>query len=232
VIVFIGMDLLLYAIDADSGRVRFGPKLSYALPVAELVHLVLAGRVGLREDHLVILDRAPTGQPRADSALHDLQLIPGTPLLTVHQWAKWQGPHHIDPYLKAAADAGIVKVVTAGKSGGKKLTVVDPEPINQVARRLIAVLDDPAPGFEDVAFALLADAAEIARPHLRAWDEHRRARLSALRHSTGDGSDAAQVLSAGRKAIKELSELATADPRTLDDRIGLTQMIRIWNGRW
>jgi hypothetical protein len=29
------MDLVLCAIDAGSGRVRFGPRLSYALPVAE-----------------------------------------------------------------------------------------------------------------------------------------------------------------------------------------------------
>jgi len=59
------MDLLLCAIDAKSGRARFGPKLSYALPVAEMVDLVAAGRVGLLEGHLVVihLERPPRPLP-------------------------------------------------------------------------------------------------------------------------------------------------------------------------
>jgi hypothetical protein len=222
VIVSIGMDLLLCAIDASSGQARFGPKLSYALPVAEVVHLVHAGRIGLREDHLVITDPKPTGEPLADSALTDLQLPVTYPPLTVQAWVKWRGPHRIDPYLNAAAGTGIVKIVTDGESGHKTLTVTDPEPISQAARRLIAVLDDPAPAFGDVAYAVLADAAAIAQPHLRGWDQRkRRARLSALRRSTADGG-AAQVLREGQKAISELSRLAAADPRSINQRIGLT----------
>ena len=42
-IVSVGMDLLLCAIDARSGQTWFGPKLSYALPVAELIDLTMAG---------------------------------------------------------------------------------------------------------------------------------------------------------------------------------------------
>jgi hypothetical protein len=220
--VSIGMDLLLCAVDASSGQARFGPKLSYALPVAELVYLADARRVGLRKDHLVIVNADPTGEPMADSALADLQLPAGYPPLTVQAWAGWRGPRRIDPYLRAAADAGILKVVTEAQSGRKTLTVVDPEPINQVTRRLIAVVDDPAPGFDDVAFAVLADAAGIAQPHLQGRDQRRRrARLSALRNVTGD-SDPAQVLRPGLKAITELSRLATADPAAIDQRIGLT----------
>jgi hypothetical protein len=219
------MDLLLCAIDARSGQVRFGPKLSYALPVAEMVHLVHAGRVGLGEDHLVVMHVEPTGEPLADSAL-SIMLRPETYAargpLTVQGWAKWRGPRCIDRYLKAAAEAGIVKIVAVGESGDKMLTVVDPEPINQVTRRLIAVVDDPAPGFDDVVFAVLADAADIARPHLQGWDQRRRrARLSTLRDRTGNG-DPAQVLRASLKAITELSRLATADPAAIDQRIGLT----------
>jgi len=91
-----------------------------------------------------------------------------------------------------------------------------------LTRRLIAVVDDPAPGFEDVAFAVLADAADIARPHLQGRDQRRRRdRLSALRDSAGDGGRA-QVLRSGLKAITELSRLATADPTAIDQRIGLT----------
>jgi hypothetical protein len=219
------MDLMLCAINPSSGQVRFGPKLSYTLPVAELAYLVHASRVELREDHLVVLDPRPTGEPLADFALTVLQL-PAISHSTVHQWVRLRGPQRISLYLDAVVDAGIVKVVTAGQSGGKTLTVVDPDPINQVTRRLIAVLDGPAPGFEDRTFAVLADAAGIARPHLKAWDSRRRARLRELRHSTGDG-DAAQVMRAGLEAIRESSELAMVDPRSLNERIGLTQLNRI-----
>jgi hypothetical protein len=226
------MDLLLCAIDPRTGQTRFGPKLSYALPVAEMVDLVAAGRLGLREDHLVVTHVEPTGEPLADSALA-IMLQPGAygagGSLSVHAWTEWRGPRCIDRYLKAAGEAGIVKVVTDGQSGRKMLNVVDPEPINQAVARLIAVLDDPAPGFQDVAFAVLADAAGVARPHLHGLDRSRRVRLFTLRHSLADG-DAAEVLRVGRKAITELSRLATEDPRTIDEQIGSDQYLRITSG--
>src|SRR5215472_17091462 len=86
--VSIAMDLLLGAIDARGGEVRFGPRLSYALPVAEMFYLVQAGRVALRADHLAIIGPEPTGEPIAASALTDVQDLPATyPPLTVHSWA-------------------------------------------------------------------------------------------------------------------------------------------------
>jgi hypothetical protein len=192
-----------------------------------MIYLVQVGRVALRGDHLAITDSEPTGEPIADSALTDLQDLPATyPPLTVHSWAGWRGPHRIDLYLKAAADAHIVKIVTDEQHGRKTLTVTDSEPIDKVTRRLLAVLDAAAPGLADVAFAALSDAAGIAGPHLRGWDQHRhRARLSTLRRTKMEG-DAAQVLRAGLKAIPELSRLAAADPRSVDQRIGLSPAAR------
>jgi Golgi phosphoprotein 3 (GPP34) len=49
------MDLLLLAID-PSGRTWFGPKLSYALPVAELIELAQSDRVGLQDGELIVRD--------------------------------------------------------------------------------------------------------------------------------------------------------------------------------
>jgi hypothetical protein len=69
VIAAIGGDLLLWAIDARVGLARFRPKLSYALPVAEMVHLVHTGRAGLRADHLAIMNPEPTGEPLANSVV-------------------------------------------------------------------------------------------------------------------------------------------------------------------
>jgi golgi phosphoprotein 3 len=217
------MDLVLCAIDARSGQARFGPQLSYALPVAEMVHLAMAGRVALRDDRLVIIDAQPTGEAIADSALTDLHDLPATyPPLTVRSWSSWRGPHRIELYLKRAVDMGVVRIESDSRTGDKTLTVVQTEPIEQVTRRLIAAVDEPAPAIEDAAFAVLADAAGIARPLLQGRTERRHlARLSKLR-DTGSASDAAQILQAGLKAIIELSRLATADPRNMDQRIGLT----------
>ena len=96
-----GMDLVLCAIDAASGRARFGPRLSYALPVAELADLEAAGRVAVRADGLALLDTTPTGEPHADTALSalDEKWPPPAAPLTVLWWARWRGPRRIDSYL-------------------------------------------------------------------------------------------------------------------------------------
>jgi Golgi phosphoprotein 3 (GPP34) len=228
------MDLLLCAIDARSGQTWFGPKLSYALPVAELIDLTMAGRIAFRKNSPIITDPQPTGELLADAELRHLHTIPAAYLpMTVQRWMSLRGPWHIDSYLSAATGAGIVKIVTAGDTGTKTLSVIDPEPIRQAVRRLIAVLDEPAPVLEDIAFAVLADAAAIARPHLDGWNQRgRRARLSALRRSRVDG-DAAQVLRVGRKTVAELARLAPGDPRTIEQRMGLTRpgvsAAKYWN---
>jgi hypothetical protein len=140
-----GLDLLLCALDAASGRARFGPRLSYALPVAELADLEAARRVSVRADG----------------------------------------------------------------------------PVRAAAARLIAVPEDPVPARLDVAFAVLADAARVARPHLRGWDHRKhRARLRRLRRQAVRG-DAGRLLREGRRAIAMLSGLAPSDSRTIDPQIGL-----------
>jgi hypothetical protein len=217
-----GMDLVLCAIDAGSGRVRFGPRLSYALPVAELADMEAAGRVAVRADGLALLDATPTGEPFADAALSalDEKWPPPAAPLTVLWWARWRGPRRINPYLSAATDTGIV-----GITGGA-LTVLDPGPLHAAAARLIAVLEDQAPTRGDVTFVVLADAARIARPHLRGRDHRKhRARLHQLCRQTVRG-DEGLLLREGYKAIATLSSSATSDSRTINQQIGLTPSAR------
>jgi Golgi phosphoprotein 3 (GPP34) len=215
-----GTDLLLLAIDPDSGQTRFGPRLSYALPVAELTDLVRAGRLGLDENNLVVINAKPTGETQADSALAVLAANSGP--VSVTSWVKWRGPRRIDPYLHAAVDAGIVHIVTAGSPGRKLISVDDAEPIKSATRKLMAVLDEPEASFADIAFAVLAGTAGLAGPHLHGWDRRRhRARLSALDHA-GPGDVATSVLHAGAKAARRLARRAGLDPRTIDQQIGLT----------
>jgi hypothetical protein len=218
----LGTDLVLCAIDAGTGLVRFGPRLSYALAVAELADLEAAGRIAVRADGLVLLDATPTGEPLDDEALSELdeRWPPPTSPLTVLWWAQWRGPRRIDPYLRAASHAGVVDVTDG------TLTVLDPCPVHAAAARLISVLENPAPAPGDAAFAVLADAAGAARPHLRGW-EHReqRARLRQLSRQATRG-DAGRLLREGRKVVAALSSSATSDPRSIDEQIGLTRSVR------
>lgn len=220
-----GTDLLLLAIDPDNGQTRFGPGLSYALPVAELTDLVRAGRLGLEQDDLVVLNAQPTGEAQADSALAVLAEHPGP--LSVASWVKRRGPRRIDPYLHAAVRARIVHIVTAGSPVRKLIAVDDAEPIRSAARRLIAVLDEPEASSADIAFAVLAGTAGLVGPHLPGWDRRRhRARLSALSHA-GPGDVATSALHAGARAARRLARRASFDPRTIDQQIGLTPNGRI-----
>jgi Golgi phosphoprotein 3 (GPP34) len=219
-----GTDLLLLGIDPNSGQTRFGPRLSYALPVAELTDLVQAGRLGLDEDNLVVISSKPTGEAQADSAL--TVLAEQSEPLSVASWVKWRGPRRIDPYLHAAVDAGIVHIVTVGSPERKLISVDDAERIRSATRRLIAVLDDPEATFAGKAFAVLAGAAGLAGPHLQGRDHRRhRARLSALDHA-GPADVGESVLTAGAKAARRLAKHAGLDPRTIDQQIGLTPAAR------
>ncbi len=223
-----GMDLVLCAIDAGSGQCWFGPRLSNALAVAELADLEAAERIAVRADGLALLDTTSTEEPHADEALSalDEKWPPRGSPLTVLWWARWRGPRRIDPYLSAAWHAGITDVTDG------VLTVLDPGPIHAAAARLISVLEDREPTREDVAFAVLADAAQVARPHLRGRDHRKhRARLRRVRREAVRG-DYGRLLREGRKAISVLSSIATSDPRGFDQQIGLTPSARraaIWS---
>lgn len=224
------MDLLLLAID-PRGRTWFGPRLSYTLPVAELIDLAQAGRIELRDGRVVVLDAANAREAPADFLLGKLGQYSGS---TVFDWVAQRGPRRIDPYLTNASGQGVVRIVTVAP-GRKVLEVTDAEPIKAMTRRLVAVLDDPAPELKDISFVVLADAAGIARPHLRGWGHRRhRACLSAMREATG-GDMSTEILRAGITAISKLSRrasrLGSADPRTIDQQIGMTPNARqaaIW----
>jgi hypothetical protein len=54
---------------------------------------------------------------------------------------------------------------------GSALSASGESQAEQAAHRLIAVLDEPEPVVEDIAFAVLADAAAIAHPYLDGWNQ-------------------------------------------------------------
>ncbi|MET7426679.1 GPP34 family phosphoprotein [Dactylosporangium sp. NPDC005555] len=62
-------DFLLLALDDQGTNLVGDPALDYGLAGAVLLDLVLAGRLRLDDDRVVVVDAAPTGDPIADAAL-------------------------------------------------------------------------------------------------------------------------------------------------------------------
>lgn len=227
------IDLVLCAIDPRSGRVRFGPELSYALPVAEAADLARAGRVGLSGGCLSVVSREPAGEPLADAALDFLQAGAARP--SVEDWVRERSLGRIPQYVAAAVEAGIVTVVPAGAAVFRKLATADPARLARPSRCLAETLDDPAPESAGAAFALLADAAGVAGAHLRGRrNRARRARLASLRREAAAARDTAadpdRILRDGLEAIACLRAARTAaarrayaSGRTVDQQIGLTR---------
>lgn len=230
-IVSTAVDLVLCAVDPGNGRARFGPELSYALAVAEMADLARAGLVRLRGQYLVAAGRGLDGDPLTDTALRILKMYDAQ--VFVGRWVADRGPRRINAYVEAAAEAGIVTLSPRSGSALGRMTVADPGRVRLASRRLAAVLDDPVPESGDRVYAVLADAARVAAPHLRGrGNRARRARLEALRQSAadagGDAADEIRMLSDGLKAIAELSALARsrAAGSTIDEQIGLSGKAR------
>jgi len=61
--------LLLLGFDADRETTRHGLALNYALAGAQLSELVLAGKIAVEPEHVIVADATPTGDPQLDDLL-------------------------------------------------------------------------------------------------------------------------------------------------------------------
>lgn len=68
----LGEQLLLLALDDESGAEKESANVAYAIAAASLVELVLAGRVVVEGDRVTVRDAAPLGDPTLDAALADI----------------------------------------------------------------------------------------------------------------------------------------------------------------
>jgi hypothetical protein len=184
----LGIDLMSLAIDAEPGYLRVGPELPYALIVAELVDLAVAGRITLRGDLIIVLDRSPIGDVLADDGL--TRLADFAHGVTVDDWLKRQGRWRAEAYLDGIRHDGV--------------------PSDQLVRHLRALIADESdpPAVQDLALMVLAHATGWPQARLRLPRHLRqRARLKRLASSvvgaTDDEGDAAlAVLRHGVRAMR------------------------------
>jgi hypothetical protein len=153
----VGLDLMATAIDPDTGTVRVGARLAYALAAAELVTLADARRVELRTGVLAAVADEPVEDVRAADALERLLRLPKP--ITVYDWLRQRGPYRIDAYIAALEDGGLIRL-TAMVGGGKRITVVNAGELRAVHRRLEeAYAFPPMLSAEDFELAVLAVAS-------------------------------------------------------------------------
>ncbi|GAA4011373.1 hypothetical protein GCM10022384_65540 [Streptomyces marokkonensis] len=65
----LGEQLLLLSLDDESGHAKDSAKVALAISAAVLVELVLADRVDVADDKVVVVDATPLGEPALDTAL-------------------------------------------------------------------------------------------------------------------------------------------------------------------
>lgn len=207
----LGIDLMLLAIDAEPGYLRVGSKLPYALVVAELVDLAVAGRITLRGELIEVLDRSPTGDVLADDSLARLADLGRG--LRVEEWLERRGRWHVEAYLAGLRYEHVLRDSSATAIGSGQIEIADSlraaEPVHRL-RALMAAERAPS-AVDDVAFMVLADATGWPRAHLRLpTHRHHRARLKRVTASVAaavdpvghEGDVALAVLRHGVRAMR------------------------------
>lgn len=178
-----GSDLLLLAVDRKSGRVLSRPKLAVALAAADLVELLLAGRIALDGDRLTVLSHRDVPDRPVDAALRALAADAG--LTTAANSISDRASSAYVAHLREAKQSQVLAEARLTKNEQfTPLAVLDEASVAGAIQRLVTVARSaPEPGADDagaladLAYAMLADAAGLARIHVgglfnrkaRAW---------------------------------------------------------------
>lgn len=175
--------MLLLAVEGKSGRVRSRPKLSVALAAADLVELVLAGRIALNGDRLTVVSRQEVPDRPVDAALRALadNAAPRTAATSISERAASAFGAH----LREAKQSQVLAEARRTKNETfTPLAVLDQASVTGAVHRLVTVARsatepgaDDTSGLADLAYAMLADAVGLTRVHVgglfnrkaRAW---------------------------------------------------------------
>ncbi|WP_084316166.1 GOLPH3/VPS74 family protein [Actinospica robiniae] len=156
----LGEEIVLVALRPD-GRVSGATTLHFALAGAELVSLVIAERVGIRDERIVILDPAPTGDVLLDAALADIAKVTGGGRPPKPKtWVARSRSHPVTTYLRQLAKLGIVREQRSKALGvftSTRWITVDPTPVAAARARLdgIALSQEPVAAVEAAFGALV-----------------------------------------------------------------------------
>lgn len=163
----LGEEIVLVALRPD-GKVNGATTLRFALAGAELVGLVIAERVGIQNERIVVLDPSPTGDVLLDAALADIVHVTGGGRPPKPRtWVARTRSHPVTSYLRRLAELGIVREQRSrvlGVFSSTRWMILDPEPIAAARARLdaIALSQEPVESAE-AAFGGLVHAIGLDR---------------------------------------------------------------------
>ncbi|MFB7174162.1 GPP34 family phosphoprotein [Streptomyces sp. NPDC056254] len=202
-------EIMLLALDDESGAVRQRQSAAPAVAGALLFELVMAERVSVADKHLELVSTEPTGEPLLDGRVRLIEAwMRGRPRRRVSQWLAKDYTKAVAPVLERLGERGLV-VQQEHKVLGMFPTRRYPEADGTVERALrerltAVVLEHAEPDERTAGLVALLHAAKLHRlafPHLRARS------VSPRMAEIADGQWAAESV---RRAIRDMQAAVTA----------------------
>ena len=147
----LGEDLLLLSIRPRDGKLMTRGRIDLGLMGSELVRLAAAGRAGIAEGRIAVLDRTATGDTELDAALLGLAGAPLAP--RPEPWVGLPRRGIRDAYTARLVSAGVLRVRPSRITGASHYVVIDSSRVAAARSRLDAVTQSSGP---------MADSAQAA----------------------------------------------------------------------
>jgi hypothetical protein len=133
----LGEDLFLLSIRPRDGKLMTRGRIDLGLMGSELVRLAAAGRAGIAEGRIVVLDGTATGDPELDAAL--LSLIDARPAPRPEPWVGLPRRGIRDAYAARLVSAGVLRAKPSRIIGASRYVILDSSRVAAARSRLDAI---------------------------------------------------------------------------------------------
>lgn len=200
----LGEQLLLLALDDESGAEKQSANVAWAISAASLVELALASRIDVTDDKVTVIDPAPLGEPTLDAALADIldRDKPGRTKNWIHDLKKGA----VAGANKGLIDKGLVreeKKKVFGLFPVRRYPEADGSVEAAVRQRLDAVvLQGAAPDERTASLVALLHGAKLHRLAFPDADPRMvETRMAKLSHGQWSATAVRHVLKAAEEAL-------------------------------
>ena len=203
----LGEDLFLLSIRPRDGKLMTRGRIDLGLMGSELVRLAAAGRAGIAEGRIAVLDHTPTGDTELDAALLSLTDARFAP--RPEPWVGLPRRGIRDAYAARLMSAGALRVKPGRIIGASRYVVLDSSRVAAARSRLDAIAQSSGPPADSAQAALGGLACAIGLggvlyPGLPGRDRRARlagiARQEVMAHATAASSEEPQPGASGRAA--------------------------------
>jgi hypothetical protein len=139
----LGEDLFLLSIRPRDGKLMTWGRIDLGLMGSELVRLAAAGRAGIAEGRIAVLDRTATGDAELDAAL--TSLIDARFAPRPETWVGLPRRGIRDAYAARLTSAGVLRVKPSRIMGTSRYVVIDSSRVAAARSRLDAITQSSGP---------------------------------------------------------------------------------------